>query len=159
MDGKLGLDWLINFEGMVGCLSTPNVATSACWWLSKVSSRRWLAYRNFHFAKLGKDLREGEGGGGGGEMACKGRKGAKDNREVGRQCSRQFPRAAFSETYFSSSSSSFSLRFRPRLLYVWPRLRATLLVDRFPRENLFFLLFFLNYRPLKLELAELYAVL
>lgn len=59
MDGKLGLDWLLNFEGMVGCLSTPNVATFACWWLSKVSSRRWLAYRNFHLAKLGKDLREG----------------------------------------------------------------------------------------------------
>lgn len=42
-----------------------NVASPG-WWLSKVSSRRWLAYRNFHFAKLGEDLR---GGG-----ACKGQR-------------------------------------------------------------------------------------
>ena len=97
--------------------------------------------------------------------ACKGRKGAKDNREVGRQCSRQFPHVAFSrKTYFSSSSSSFASELRSSsglrmasfreqrcLLTVF---HARIFLPSFcppPSSSSFFLFSFWNYRPLTLS--------
>lgn len=145
MDGKLGLDWLLNFEGMVGCLSTPNVATFACWWLSKVSSRRWLAYRNFHLAKLGKDLREGRREGG------RARDG-KGQRTTGK--------------LEDSAAGSFRALLSPKLTFPPPppppfRFASDLVCFTYGlvREQrcllTVFHLFFLelNYRPLKLEIC------
>lgn len=113
-----------------------NVASPG-WWLSKVSSRRWLAYRNFHFAKLGEDLR---GGG-----ACKGQRttGKLEDSAAGSFRTLLSRKLTFPPPLLRSSSG----------LYVWPRLRATLLVDRFPLARIFlpsFCLFFFFLRELSL---------
>lgn len=129
------MDWLLNLEGMVGCLSTNDwverrvsrvVAVQSI--VTKVAGLPKLPFRETWRRLAGRGSVQG----------------AKDNGEVGRQCSRQFPHVAFSKTYFSFSPSSSDLRSSSGL-YVWPRLRATLLVDRFPLARIFlpsFCLFF-----------------
>lgn len=156
MDEVGELDRWLNFEGMVGCLSTrierrkPRLpAGGSCpkyrhegGWLTETS--------------ISRNLPKTWGAGG----ACKGRKGAKDNREVGRQCSRQFPHVAFSKTYFSSSSASdlrssssglrmASFREQPRLLTVF---HARIFLPSFCLPASFFL--FWNYRPLTPTLSS-----
>lgn len=156
MDKVGELDRSLNFEGMVGCLSTrierrkPRLsAGGSCpkyrhegGWLTETS--------------ISRNLPKTWGAGG----ACKGRKGAKDNREVGRQCSRQFPHVAFSKTYFSSSSASdlrssssglrmASFREQPRLLTVF---HARIFLPSFCLPPSFFL--FWNYRPLTPTLSS-----
>lgn len=136
------MDWLLNLEGMVGCLSTNVGRTSrlpggGCpkyrhegGWLTETSISRNLA----------KTCGEGE--------RAKDEKGQRTTGKLEDSAAGSF-----------RTLLSRKLTFPPPLLrsssglYVWPRLRATLLVDRFPLARiflpsfcLFFFFFYGNYR-------------
>lgn len=128
------MDWLLNLEGMVGCLSTNVGRTSrlpggGCpkyrhegGWLTETSISRNLAKT----CGEGERARDGKGQRTTGKL---------EDSAAGSFRTLLSRKLTFPPPLLRSSSG----------LYVWPRLRATLLVDRFPLARIFlpsFCLFF-----------------
>lgn len=128
------MDWLLNLEGMVGCLSTNVGRTSrlpggGCpkyrhegGWLTETSISRNLAKT----CGKGERARDGKGQRTTGKL---------EDSAAGSFRTLLSRKLTFPPPLLRSSSG----------LYVWPRLRATLLVDRFPLARIFlpsFCLFF-----------------